>query len=110
MKQTLRYILFNGAFLWLLVHGGFNHAVWAENIISALVVIMACLSILFMFAFDTAVKSCKKNPVSVPQWVDMSFDLICAGIMAALGWFWLFGMYVFHMMIMRTIRCEAEKR
>ena len=109
MVRVLWYFIVNGSFLSSLIYGIFFEVQWAENVAVFIVVVLTIFALLAMFNMVVVAESLNKNKPLIPERFDVAFDVICTLIMAAAGWFCLAGCYVFHMVVLATVRSKAKK-
>lgn len=106
--RKIRWAVINGAVLFCLLFGLANGHNGLANIAffwSWFVIVVS-----FLTLSDKVRESAKVNPYSVPQWIDVSFDVIVSCTFAYYGHFVTAAFYVFHIVNLASFRVYMESK
>lgn len=79
--RVLKWVIFNGAFLFLIYAGLFNDIKGAENVVTLFAWIAIIAS--FFTLHDPIADAVRKKGRPVPAWLDITLDIL---IVAAFAW------------------------
>jgi len=107
--KLLRWILMNATFAILIYFGFFGEIEGAYN--TALFIAWVIIIMSFFLLSDDAIKRLKENEIkrSVPNWVDITFDITVSLVFAWFGAWLTAAFYFVHMLIQQDAWDKIEK-
>ena len=102
--RLLRYLVMHSIFLIILVMGALYDVKWCENFVTFFTIVVFILLIIVFLCKDMITEKEIEKGFAAPLWVGVTFDLISISIMAAVGWFWLAGLCLIHMIFTIAFR------
>ena len=90
LRRVISWIALNALVVALAWNGIYNQVAWSANVLKFLLWSNLCFAILGFLsaATDSNVRRrFKRKGLSVPDEVELAFDVLCGSILAAVGWF-----------------------
>ena len=104
--KVIRYVVGNGLFVYLIYLALWQEIQGAQNLLVFIVWFMGVTS-LATLSEDVRRKIAEKG-ISVPRWVDVSFDLTVTCVLVWHGWIFSALVYLFNLMLVQNMWSAIE--